>query len=66
MKQIQKFGKTAAFGEDGKPVYMTDVKDIARFVKVPESVITKAMSQNIKTSKCITSRFPPLRNSQKK
>ena len=48
MKQIQKFGKTAAFGEDGKPVYMTDVKDIARFVKVPESVITKAMPQNIK------------------
>ena len=48
MRQIQRYGKTVAYDEEGKPVFLTDVRDVERFIKVPASVITKAMPQNIK------------------
>ena len=49
MKQINESGEkaTAAYNEEGEIVFLSNLKQVAKFVKIPPNVISKAMPHNI-------------------
>ena len=48
MRQIQRYGKTVAYDEEGKPVFLTDVRDVKRFIKVvPDQLFELRFVKNV-------------------